>query len=117
VKDQLTGVQKTKPCSYDVTSDLPENQPCYPRASALLQEEEIKKLYACQARSNVEIARLSRSLAQTSKLLRKFKKMAEVLLQSKFSYAQSNNFAETIYTDCVHTLNEICMPRKEQESQ
>lgn len=97
----------TEPCEHYTVSDKPEDQPCYPRTAALYQEEEIKKLYACQARSNVEIARLSRSLAQTSRLLRKFKKMAEVLLQSKFSYAQSNNFIATIYTDCVHILNEI----------
>ena len=96
-----------KTCSTYVISNLPEDQPCFPRANALYQEEEIKKLYACQARSNVEIARLSRSLAKTSRLLRKFKKMAEVLLQSKFSFAQSNNFTATIYTDCVHILNEI----------
>ena len=36
----------TEPCEHYTVSDKPEDQPCYPRAAALLQEEEIKRLQA-----------------------------------------------------------------------
>jgi hypothetical protein len=39
--------------------------------------------------------------------LRKFKRLSQNVLISKFSTYQMNHFVETVFTDTVHTLNEI----------
>lgn len=54
----------TEPCEHHTVSDKPEDQPCYPRTAALLQEEEIQRL---QAKVNVleaDNAALKSKLAQ-----------------------------------------------------
>lgn len=49
----------------------------------------------------------SRELKIALSTLRKFKRMSQTALVSKQSLFQANNFIETVYTDTVHTLNEI----------